>query len=127
MTGKKANAELKELPEDPKEAEKAKEVAKAESEEQERISFISSELDRVREEQEAFQRKIDEERADFEAEKAAFFAEQELELKDKDPVPEANDPETITWIRPSGLKITTKATQEMVDHAKSQGWKPEDY
>lgn len=29
----------------------------------------------------------------------------------------------ITWVRPSGLKITTKDTPNMVAHAKSQGWK----
>ena len=30
---------------------------------------------------------------------------------------------TIDWIRPSGSTITTKNTEEMIDHAMSQGWK----
>lgn len=31
--------------------------------------------------------------------------------------------DTIYWIRPSGLAITTKNTQEMIDHGVKEGWK----
>ena len=61
-------------------------------------------------------------KAEAEEKERLAVLERELEANAGNEV--AESPRDIVCMRPSGLEITLKATKEMMDYAKKNGWEP---